>query len=325
MAILLRWAHRNSGSFTTKIFRSDTEFTPATKPSEPIATLTNDEVQWSDTTVEFGKFYYYLIQISRDSIVLDSQVRMLRETIESPWGTPTSDPLQDNLLGGNYDFGYAGLAQWDSLYDMAGEEILRRCGYVGDYRGTYDRIVLGGRYFLVPSAGIQGLPSAMIANNMFLGHRQPTYPATVAPGSLGTNDPFIWKGRKWSVGLPRYRNDAGVSPIALINAGTMKDANGFCSSKYLSQWELACFMVNAFSFTSPTMHAMPKESALLKSLGNNTATGLLSCDITPSSSQVALQCYGVYNSTGFPIETTYSAGTSGTTQLFPFIEYLGVA
>lgn len=325
MAILLRWAHRNSGSFTTKIFRSDTEFTPATKPSDPIATLTNDEVQWSDTNVEFGKFYYYLIQISRDSIVLDSQVRMMRETVESPWGTITNDSLHDSILGGSYDFGYAGAATWDSLYDLAGEEILRRCGYTGDYRGTYDRIVLGGRYFLVPSSGVQCVPATMIANNMFLGHRQPPLPAAVAPGSFGTNDPFIWKGRKWSVGLPRYKNEAGVSPVALMNAIALKDTNGFCTSKYLTQWESSSFMINAFSLPTMIGHALPKETGLIKSLGSSAGAGLLTCEPVPAASQGSLQCFSVYNNGGTPSESQYNANTASAFTFYPFIEYLGVA
>ncbi len=325
MAILLRWTHRNSGSFTTKIFRSDTEFTPSTKPSEPIATLTNNEVQWSDTTVEFGKWYYYLIQISRGSIVLDSQVRMLRETIESPWGTNTNDPLLDNIIGGNYDFGYAGTTPWDSLYDNAGEEILRRCGYSGDFRGNYDRVVLGGRYFLIPVGGIVGNAKMMIDNNMFLGHRKPPLPTGLPAGSLGTNDPFIWKGRKWSVGLPRHKNEADIVPTALILAGTMKDANGFCTSKYLSQWELMSWAVNSFMFSAQVVHWLPKESVQNRVVGASVSTGIQSCEPLPGATQSNVLCYSVFNTNGNPTESQYNAASLSNIQLYPFIEYLGVA
>lgn len=100
MIIRLKWDDLNTGVHTTEIYRTDTQ--PAGNPTgSPIATLTNNEKQWDDTTAIRGQTYWYTFKSIKGS--------------NSAWSVPlavialpNTGPGPQELLFGDLDLGAYG-------------------------------------------------------------------------------------------------------------------------------------------------------------------------------------------------------------------------
>ncbi|AWN08861.1 putative virion structural protein 18 [Salmonella phage STsAS] len=63
MSFTLRWKNENPAGSVVKIYRGTAKLNPASLPA-PIATLSNGEESWVDTTVLLNTSYYYLLTVT---------------------------------------------------------------------------------------------------------------------------------------------------------------------------------------------------------------------------------------------------------------------
>lgn len=100
MRLRLKWKDINVGTRTVEIYRTDTQPTP-TPTGSPVATLTNGETQWDDTTVVRGQSYWYTLKVIKGS---DSAWGVPRQLI----ALPNTGPGPQELAYGDLDLGVYG-------------------------------------------------------------------------------------------------------------------------------------------------------------------------------------------------------------------------
>ncbi len=100
MQIKLVWENPNVIATTTKVYRG-TQPLDRANLSNPLATLTQGETTWTDTTAIAGQRYYYVLES------LSARDRAVSHNIEA-WALPRTGPGPQTLLGGDHEVGYYG-------------------------------------------------------------------------------------------------------------------------------------------------------------------------------------------------------------------------
>lgn len=100
MDTILKWTNLNVGAFTTKIYRGTAPLDRANL-SNPIATLTNGESTYTDTTTVRGTLYYYVFETIKGSDKVLSNNIAVR-------AVPRKGPGPDAVIQGDYTYGYFG-------------------------------------------------------------------------------------------------------------------------------------------------------------------------------------------------------------------------
>lgn len=96
----LKWTNLTLPPFTTKIYRGTSQLDKAS-PGTALATLTNSETQWEDSTVTRGVMYYYLIETIKNGESAFSNNIPLQ-------ALPRRGPGPVQLQKGDYNYGYFG-------------------------------------------------------------------------------------------------------------------------------------------------------------------------------------------------------------------------
>lgn len=100
MQIKLVWENPNVIATTTKVYRG-TQPLDRANLSNPLATLTQGETTWTDTTAIAGQRYYYVLES------LSARDRAVSHNIEA-WALPRTGPGPQTLMGGDHEVGYYG-------------------------------------------------------------------------------------------------------------------------------------------------------------------------------------------------------------------------
>lgn len=100
MHIKLVWENPNVIATTTKVYRG-TQPLDRNALSNPLTTLTQGEVSWTDTTAVAGQRYYYVLES------LTARDRAVSHNIEA-WALPRTGPGPQNILTGDHEVGYYG-------------------------------------------------------------------------------------------------------------------------------------------------------------------------------------------------------------------------
>ncbi|EPB4247460.1 hypothetical protein ACRN6O_001977 [Salmonella enterica subsp. enterica serovar Chester] len=108
MSFTLRWKNPNVISTVVKIYRDVKDITPSALP-EPIATLSNGETEWRDTTATPGATYYYLLTVTANGKTVASSSQ--KYTIEMKRGI---GPM--TILNGNDRLGFMGAVPYDEQW-----------------------------------------------------------------------------------------------------------------------------------------------------------------------------------------------------------------
>lgn len=315
MANILSWANPNNRSdFTTKIYRSTSTFTKDTLPGSPVATLTNGEVVWKDTTSLFGVEYFYMLACQDAGGTYYSKVVAMKERVDTPWATQ-----KDNtLLHGGASYGQASNVTFGDIPDDFLYYVYRKLGVAPS--GEFQRLVINGRYFLVPEVPILTTPQNFIANNWFLGHRTPVLPSGANPAIFGTNEPTVWYGRKYSIGFPKMF-PAGQTALMINLVSELSDAKGRVTFSKMANYEAVMFM--AQSYVSMKHDTIPLNVHPARASISTTYGAVISCDASFSSSATAptIACYN--NATSPTSATMAFVSTAAAQYMLPMIEYLG--
>lgn len=111
MAIFLKWTNKNTKAAKVEIFRSETTL-DANSLSNPIATINDNNVTtYKDTTVEFGKTYYYMFKTTVDNKTFTT-VNIKRKNIR------TTGPGNETIVLGDSRLGYFGKVQLGELFNI---------------------------------------------------------------------------------------------------------------------------------------------------------------------------------------------------------------
>lgn len=149
MSLLLKWAKRNAVPVITEIYRSSTPLDKANLPA-PLVTLTNQEVEYLDTTAVTGQSYYYMWvsynmqhgspAYSPSTLITVAQRRGVGPNI---------------LLTGNADCGYFGDVTQSELATVAGILAVQNVGAATPGLTNFDfvwrKCIYKGKIIYVPS------------------------------------------------------------------------------------------------------------------------------------------------------------------------------
>lgn len=314
MANILSWANPNNRSdFTTMIYRSNATFTKDTLPGSPLATLTGGEVVWKDTTSLIGVEYFYMIACQDASGTYYSKAVAMKERIDTPWGVQ-----KDNtLITGDLSYGQASNVSFNDVPDDFLYNVYNKLGVAP--AGEFQRLVINGRYFLVPEIPINTTPLKFINNNWFLGHRTPVLPSGASPTVFGTNEPTVWYGRKYSIGFPKMF-PAGQTSLQTNLVTELSDAKGRVTLSKLANYEAVNFMVQ--SYTAMRNEIIPLNVQAARVNLSSTNGIVLSCDANVASAAASpTVCY--YASSSITNSPLAFVATNSSMYMLPFIEYLG--
>lgn len=108
MSFTLRWKNPNVIATVINIYRDTKDISPSALPA-PIATLSNGETEWRDTTAVPGSVYYYLLTTTANGKTVASASQ--RYTIEVKRGI---GPM--TILNGDDRLGYMGPVPYDEQW-----------------------------------------------------------------------------------------------------------------------------------------------------------------------------------------------------------------
>lgn len=94
--------------YGSKIYRDVKDITPSALP-EPIATLSNGETEWRDTTAAPGATYYYLLTVTANGKTVASSSQKYTIVIKRGIGPMT-------ILNGNDRLGFMGAVPYDEQW-----------------------------------------------------------------------------------------------------------------------------------------------------------------------------------------------------------------
>ncbi|QVW56024.1 hypothetical protein pEaSNUABM10_00161 [Erwinia phage pEa_SNUABM_10] len=111
MAFILRWTNPNKLATTVNIYRDTKALVSGALPA-PIATLTNGETQWRDTTALKGGTYYYLLSVTANGKTVYGAQQSYAIEVKRGIGPNT-------FLWGNDEYGYMGLVPYAEQMDQS--------------------------------------------------------------------------------------------------------------------------------------------------------------------------------------------------------------
>lgn len=119
MRVKLKWVNRNNRPVSTKIYRTEA-IVANDQLGPPLVTLDGDVLEWIDTTVVYGKTYYYVFGV----VGGPSELYSTPLKIEAVYST---GPGPTKLQNGDQQLGYFGQAT--SLEMFTASELQLACGY----------------------------------------------------------------------------------------------------------------------------------------------------------------------------------------------------
>ncbi|AFQ96612.1 putative virion structural protein [Erwinia phage phiEaH2] len=110
MAFILRWTNPNAMSTVINIYRDTKDILTSALPA-PIATLSNGETEWRDTTALGGKTYYYLMTVTANG-----------KTVAGP-STPYTVAVKRGIgpstfIHGDDKLGFMGVVPYEERFDV---------------------------------------------------------------------------------------------------------------------------------------------------------------------------------------------------------------
>lgn len=314
MPITLKWSNPNPGQFTTRIFRSESEFTPATAPSVAVAELTAGETIWVDASVSYGDTRYYMLEVSNGASTKRSAVIKATATLVS---RGPSTPLSSMTTGNYYEsYGYYTAV---ALQDGLNAEIQRLLG--ATYSNTYYLYKIGNRTFFAPERDMQVNTSKMIENGLLFGGRAARLPAGKTKADYGGDKTFMWRGKRYACGLPNVLRPQASTPDG--NPLNYVDANGFVTHEKLAESEVMLMATQQHVYLND--YRIPNEQN--SSLFTNTLAirNLVSCDADLNlDANGNLQLYRAATLTGKTLNIVPVPFT-GLLNVTPVFECLGAA
>lgn len=178
MRVKLKWANRNNRPVSTKIYRTDT-IVPNDQLGPPLVTLDGAILEWVDTTVVYGKTYYYVFGVVGGPTELYS-IPLRVDAIYS------TGPGPNKLESGDQSLGYFGTVNALDLFTAP--ELQSLVGYppaaVNNQLTPYDKWYRNGKILFIPrqSFGASwGWQSLYLAGLVFgVDNEGPWRPAGVA-------------------------------------------------------------------------------------------------------------------------------------------------
>lgn len=146
MQVKLKWVNRNNRPVQTKIYRTET-IVPNDQLGVPLVTLPGDTLEWIDTTVVYGKTYYYVFGV----VGGPSELFSTPLKIDAIYST---GPGPSKLIDGDQQLGYFGRVT--ALDFLTTSELQILSGYpnatVSVPLPGWDKWYRNGKILFIPSA-----------------------------------------------------------------------------------------------------------------------------------------------------------------------------
>lgn len=148
MDTVLTWNNLNSGSFTTKIYRGTAPLDRSNLVN-PIATLTNGESTYTDSTTVRDTLYYYVFETTIGQDKWSTPNVPIRSV-------PRKGPGPANLTIGDYSYGYFGSMQAGELLNTADlrAAVGLTVGAISQAGPIWHKWVRNGKVLYVPNGPI---------------------------------------------------------------------------------------------------------------------------------------------------------------------------
>lgn len=326
MPIFLSWNNDNNQSDQiTRIYRSTQNITKDDLPAEPLVVFENKETSFIDESALAGVMYTYIVEIETPFDKVYS--RPIRRTVgfDSLWGDG-----DDSIIHGNPNTFALGRNITNSdMPDGILRHVMRMLG-ANQYYDSFYKIVNAGRYFIIPRDPINVRFSNLFTNNCFLGHRSFNFAETTDASKYGNNDYFIYRGRKWRVGLPQHNNSPVTTNMLTFKTTevAVDSERGYATADMLArQSEFTNLFCNMYVI-GPTAQYGRTIPAISGITSASTIT-VLSSLVTGTKSTPDIARMSSYQTSNEVVSFTSVAwpdpNASTTIQAIPHIEYLGVA
>ncbi|QXO09600.1 hypothetical protein pEaSNUABM11_00176 [Erwinia phage pEa_SNUABM_11] len=248
MAFTLRWRNDNKIPTVVRLYRDTKAIDPTALPAV-LATFTNGETEYTDTSVVFGATYYYFTTVTANGRTVNGINATY--TIEQRRGVGPN-----SLQYGNDQLGYFGSLLYDDQFPLGqfqqkvqDQFLARGAGYNAAYRLAMDKFIRNGKIlYMLPQAYVTyGFTwASLYAAGMVYGQDD----AGPAGGHGALADAIqdagcTWKGDKYRLRMLRGLSDSNepkAFPFAAKYNGVSHDTsdlvgfNEFNDLFYASQW-----------------------------------------------------------------------------------------
>lgn len=144
MRVKLKWVNRNNRPVSTKIYRTET-IVPNDQLGAPLVTLDGAILEWIDTTVVYGKTYYYVFGV----VGGPSELYSTPLRVDAIYST---GPGPNKLESGDQSLGYFGTVQALDLFTAP--ELQSLVGYplvaVNNQLTPWDKWYRNGKIIFIP-------------------------------------------------------------------------------------------------------------------------------------------------------------------------------
>lgn len=260
MRVKLKWVNRNNRPVSTKIYRTET-IVSNDQLGSPLVTLDGSILEWIDTTVVYGKTYYYVFGV----VGGPSELYSTPLRVDAVYAT---GPGPSKLTLGDQELGWFGSVSAQEFMTVPELQIL--AGYpqvlVPNQLAPWDKWYRNGKILFIPrqSCGTGWAWQALYLNGLVFGTDDagPWRPAGIA----ATNQmKIITKGfNRFIVRLPTAADDrnnptrfvADAAPVSIRRYSETAD----CHYPTQNQW-------------APTSQRLPRINSIAQALSyvnNNT-------------------------------------------------------
>ncbi|ANZ49522.1 putative virion structural protein [Erwinia phage vB_EamM_Kwan] len=232
MAFTLRWRNDNTKPVVVRIYRSTTVIDPTKLPAA-LATLSNGETEWTDTTAFYGVTYYYFTTVTNPT------TGKTVNGVNTPYTNEQRRGVGPNTLQFGTDMlGFYGDVVYDDQFPLGGfqqkvQDLLLSVSstFTAAYRFPVSKYARNGKILYIPSSPISsGLSwAALYAAGMVYGtddagpeNGRGSLTAAVQDASC------VWKGDKYRIRLMRGLSESPNTPAFAFDAkynGVTHDAS----------------------------------------------------------------------------------------------------
>lgn len=221
MALLLKWKKRTSTNVITEIYRSNSPIDKAALPPV-LATLSNQETQYLDTTANYGQTYYYMwvtynMQMGSPAYSPSTPITVAQRRGVGP----------NTLLTGNADCGYYGDVTQSDLLTAAGIQAAINPGAAALSTPTatfnWRKMAYKGKILYVPNRPVfnDSWLNAYKAGIVYGNFDTSKLPFQPSWGSIPQNRRVTIAGDEYVIRLMKgYSDDPTITPPANTNSIT---------------------------------------------------------------------------------------------------------
>jgi hypothetical protein len=215
MPIKLDWIDHNVGAESRKVYRSLTKIDQGNLGT-PLATLPGTALTYTDTTVQRGVTYHYVVT----SVVGADEAPSAEYIIAY---IPYTGPGPQTLIRGTWDYGYFGRVPLEDIFSAG--ELCNMCGITAA-TGTPDLSAVNYWHKIVYKGKILFYPNARIASSVTpatlyqLGWLYGARPSSEWPAAIKTQYGIIDQSKMLNSGIHKFYVRAPTSRSNMLSTST---------------------------------------------------------------------------------------------------------